>query len=429
MAQQINTLIKAIRMVNDSKPAKIIIDSLRNPFEIMFFKQRYSAFYLIAVNRDTKIREAFLKGYYGKEYKAMESLLESEYNGGKGKQFYKPYLRSCIEKADIHITYRTQEETKELNEAKKDNASPYFSWQMQLLKYLTLIEHPGLVTPSPEERCMQLAYSAKFNSGCISRQVGAAITDENYSIKAIGWNDTPEGQVPCLLRNTETLLNASGEYVKEQMEKEKAVKLPAEREDLNLELSAFTPFEKTNEKFKNALHSHYKEQLDSNRSNLKGRNVCMCFKSLQNSCVEGKNQVHTRSLHAEENAFLQITKYGGTAIKNGKLFTTSSPCELCAKKAYQLGIKVIYYVDPYPGISQEQILDVGSIKPEVRLFNGAIGSAYTWLYEPFMAYKDELALLLNQSIQDVTTQQKSEIKDLVEENKKLKEQIEELEKK
>jgi len=33
---------------------------------------------------------------------------------------------------------------------------------------------------------MQLAYTAKYNSGCISRQVGAAVTDESYSIKAIG---------------------------------------------------------------------------------------------------------------------------------------------------------------------------------------------------------------------------------------------------
>jgi deoxycytidylate deaminase len=69
-----------------------------------------------------------------------------------------------------------------------DNTSPYFSWKMQLLKYVSLMSHPGLVTPSPEERCMQLAYTAKHNSGCISRHVGAAITDENYSIKAIGWN-------------------------------------------------------------------------------------------------------------------------------------------------------------------------------------------------------------------------------------------------
>jgi dCMP deaminase len=48
---------------------------------------------------------------------------------------------------------------------------------------------------------MQITYTAKYNSGCISRQVGAVITDTNYSIKSVGWNNTPEGQTPCLLRN------------------------------------------------------------------------------------------------------------------------------------------------------------------------------------------------------------------------------------
>ncbi|WP_404801019.1 hypothetical protein [Aquipluma nitroreducens] len=81
-----------------------------------------------------------------------------------------------------------------------------------------------------------------------------------------------------------------------------------------------------------------------------------------------------------------MTKYGGTGIKNGKLFTTASPCELCAKKAYQLGIKVIYYIDPYPGISEEHILSSGSNPIEIRLFNGAIGNAYHWLYDPIMPY-------------------------------------------
>ncbi|WP_235846252.1 deaminase [Morganella psychrotolerans] len=57
------------------------------------------------------------------------------------------------------------------------------------------------------------------------------------------------------------------------------------------------------------------------------------------------NQVHTRSLHAEENAFLQISKYGGTGVQHGSLYTTASPCELCAKKAYQLGIKEIVFID------------------------------------------------------------------------------------
>src|SRR5690606_38647805 len=112
-----------------------------------------------------------------------------------------------------------------------------------------------------------------------------------------------------------------------------------------------------------------------------------------NSYTGHKNQVHTRALHAEENAFLQITKGGGTAIKGGKLFTTASPCELCSKKAYQLGIKEIYFIDPYPGIATRHTLMGGSRNPNLILFTGAIGRAFHNLYTPKLPYKDELSTL------------------------------------
>ncbi|RBQ11542.1 hypothetical protein [Pedobacter miscanthi] len=77
----------------------------------------------------------------------------------------------------------------------------------------------------------------------------------------------------------------------------------------------------------------------------------------------------------------------------------------------QLGIKVIYYIDPYPGISGKQILKAGSLEnqPTVRLFNGAIGKAYHWLYEPIMSYKDELALLFGQETTDIASTYKREM--------------------
>ena len=72
--------------------------------------------------------------------------------------------------------------------------------RMNVLKLICLIKQPGIVTPSALERTMQVAYNAKLNSGCISRQVGAVVTDEFYSVKGIGWNEVPEGQTPCGLR-------------------------------------------------------------------------------------------------------------------------------------------------------------------------------------------------------------------------------------
>ena len=386
IAELINTLIKAYSKEDKKKSTEIVIDSLRNPLEIMFFRQRLSAFYCMAINRVEENRKNEIKERYKNDnYEDVEKLITEEYNGAKSKDFYKVNVSQCIQNADIHISFKNYDDVDILNKEikdKKENVSPYFSWQMQLLKFLSLIDQPGIVTPSPEERCMQLAFTAKYNSGCISRQVGAAITDVNYAIKAIGWNNTPEGQVPCSLRNADDLLSNTGD------------------------IEAFTSYEKNNIDFQRVFREHFDNDLvNDNRKDLKGRNVCFCFKSLINSYSDGKNQVHTRSLHAEESAFLQITKYGGQGIENGKLFTTASPCELCSKKAYQLGIKVIYYIDPYPGISLEHILTAGSKdrNPTMRLFHGAIGNAYHWLYEPFMAYKDELGLVLENKITDLAS--------------------------
>jgi deoxycytidylate deaminase len=409
IALRLNAIIKSIRFHNKENhlPTKVVIDSIRNPFEVMFFKQRYSAFYLMAVNKREDNRENDLKKDYH-DYIKLEALLEIEYIGGKGKMFFKQYVRDCLEKSDIHISFRTKEEVDEINKKiidDKENTSPAFTWQMQILKYVSLINHPGIVTPSPEERSMQMAYTAKYNSGCISRQVGAAITDENYSVKAVGWNNTPEGQVPCLLRDSDRLV----EYYN------------TGNSEINIpNLDSFTPFEKTDSKFRDVLLNEFQINRNANDNLLNGRHACFCFKTIHNACYDGKNQVQTRSLHAEESAFLQITKYGGNGIKGGKLFTTASPCELCSKKAYQLGIKLIYYIDPYPGISEKQILKAGSKCPEIRLFNGAIGKAYHWLYEPLMPYKDELSILLNIDIKDLASKQKNEIIELKKEIERMK---------
>jgi dCMP deaminase len=125
-----------------------------------------------------------------------------------------------------------------------------------------------------------------------------------------------------------------------------------------------------------------------------GINCPYCFKTAYNAFSGDKNQVHTRSLHAEENAMMQISKYGGQGLNKGYLFTTASPCELCAKKAYQLGITTIYYIDPYPGISRNHILKSNTLTdPTMIVFSGAVGRAYFKLYEPFLAQKDEIAIL------------------------------------
>ena len=358
----VNKLIKVIRIKNNNR-AFVTIDAIRNPFEAYFFHQRYSGFYLLSINTPNEERLNHLRKSHKFSEEQITALDTKEYPEKlSGKDIYiSQNIQKCIEISDIHLN------NPDRNEFNNNELSSQLFW------YISLILHPGLVTPTSIERGMQLAFSAKLNSGCISRQVGAVVTDNNYSIKAVGWNSTPEGQTPCLLKSASELLDGGEETV-------------------------YSSYERTDKNLQNVMSCTYSGVISS--ENLKGRKISYCFKDIQNKIEGEKNQVHTRSLHAEENAFLQIAKYGGGAIEGGFLFTTASPCELCSKKAYQLGIKKVIYIDPYPGISKEHILSSGSLKPDLILFRGAIGRAYHRLYQPLMAYKDELKMLTGYIVND-----------------------------
>lgn len=90
-------------------------------------------------------------------------------------------------------------------------------------------------------------------------------------------------------------------------------------------------------------------------------------------------------------------------MQNRFLFSTASPCELCYKKAYQLGIKKIFYIDPYPGISKDHILTFGKEgNPDMVLFQGAIGETFLELYRSRIPLKDETELRTGIKIKEVS---------------------------
>ncbi len=362
----IDRVIKSIRRADkmNQRSTCIVIDAFRNPYEVRYFKDRYAAFYLMSINASNEDRVEYLTNVHkfssqqikdldSKESGNWDLLQDKEQSDlSKSLKLFVQNVPACLELSDIHL-YNPRKEPENHN-----------ALLAQLAWYISLMQHPGLITPTSMERVMHIAYSAKLNSGCISRQVGAAITNHDYSVQAIGWNDVAEGQVPCNLRSLKDL-NHSFDKV------------------------GYSVYERNNKEFRETAQ---KEYLSLKPLENEGIHPTYCFKSIQNTVEGEKNQVHTRSLHAEENAFLQLTKYGGSGIKGGKLFTTASPCELCAKKAYQLGIEQIVFIDPYPGIARDHILSIGTNQPTITQFIGAVGDAYHRLYTPLMPMKDELSL-------------------------------------
>jgi len=60
LPETINRMIKCIRNIRPEK-AFIIIDAIRNPYEARFFKERYSAFYLVSINKPYENRKNIYK--------------------------------------------------------------------------------------------------------------------------------------------------------------------------------------------------------------------------------------------------------------------------------------------------------------------------------------------------------------------------------
>lgn len=378
----------------------IVIDSIKNPYESLYLKARYSNYYLIGVYTEDTERRKRLREHehfvdediraidmieenkkFKEEIKAYQKYINA---GGENtsicetpriiqkmyEQFQKrgllenlsyitPFVlqnvSSCLDSADILINNIT------------DNNS-YTFLKKTLLRYVCLIMNPGIVLPTPVERCMQIAYTAKLNSGCISRQVGAVVTDSEYHLLSVGWNQQPEGQIPCSYRDLCELHH-------------------------HWDNEAYSDYESDdNDKFQVKVTQQVECFFDTARSPLreKGKLPNYCFKDYQNSITDDHNQVHTRSLHGEETAFLNLSLNKDRAMK-GILFTTSSPCELCAKKARYLGISTIYYVEAYAGVSQKHVLNIGKkqLRPNLVLFTGAIGTAYTKLFTPLLPQKNE----------------------------------------
>lgn len=420
MPRRINQFIKTIRHPFDrsfARPTRIVIDSIKNAFEATYLRERYSAFYLFAISADENVRIGrlmdsgnknlsrreiqcidwneysnqgaaiysrfasqtdkepkgildgstystfttdeieFLKGVVG--FNGTETLKDTVRQEAYAKKLYQFVLQdvgASIESADVFISNNHNAPTTNMD----------LRWE--IVRNVCLIMYPGLLLPTPIERCMQIAFAAKANSGCLSRQVGAVVTDDKYNILSIGWNDVPCGDISCSRKNLADIHE-------------------------EIDLQAYSDYEIENSEFRERLKKIVEVNSQSETGRGKKELLCglpwrYCFKDVH---ADTKEPMRSRAMHAEEKALARV----GDEAVGGYLFTTSSPCEMCSKNAKNHRIKKIYYIEPYPGINEAQYSQSGCKDNRAQhiLFTGAIGRAYTQMYTPIMPHKDILAFL------------------------------------
>lgn len=436
IAKRINSLIKVLRRRdwicegNKEKPiyksdVHVVIDSLKNVFEANYLKARYHSFYLLAVTLDDNTRyKRLVEGKQLNEDQISvidlrEQPARAKRELKKGNPEYESILDkfdymniqrnailngtsifslqdvdACIQNADILIN----------NEGSTDDL------KRLVLRYACLMMHPGLVPPTDDERCMQIAQAAKLNSGCISRQVGAVICDNQKNVIAIGWND-PSATIgneciSCTRRNLHDLCTRGDEKAYSYYELYNP-EFRAQIKNILIEQLNKKGIETTISSA-TSLKEIYKIYEENFKEELDGLQATYCFKDVFCSIDGDRNQVHTRAQHAEERAFESCDKH---KAERGILYTTSSSCELCAKKALGYSISKIVYIEPYTGITNDHILghsvskgvdkvrkrEDGEPKDckesmEICLFSGATQRAYDQLYSRLFPMKDELEL-------------------------------------
>ena len=370
LAEEANNVIKFYRSIERSRytgkprPKNFVIEAFRNPYEVEFFRNRYYEFYLCSLFADIVTRQS-REGF---------SLARDERDQGKGQAvggFYEQNVSECVRLSDIALN----------NEGNKKDL-----WD-KLLQYYALIKHPGIYAPTWTETAMHMAYSVSVRSTCISRQVGAVIEGANGYILGAGWNDVGSGQVGCGYRQYKDLQNLNNELLVVHPQGESEFKRWLTRLGIN-ETDSFCFKDKYSEYIIRRKLKKIEKTLPKKAGKLSIDEKKVLFERLQNE-LNVKMMQYCRALHAEENAILQTTIIGGIGIKGGTIYTTTFPCELCAKKIYQSGIKKVVFTEPYPkSISQDVFFQDGTRNIQLDQFEGVKSQSYFRLYKATIDKKE-----------------------------------------
>lgn len=227
--------------------------------------------------------------------------------------------------------------------------------KLRVERFLHLILGSRVITPTYAETAMYAAAMASANSACLSRQVGATVTDRDGHVLSIGWNDVPTvgGGLYDGGPHDHRCYNIGGGKCFNDAEKDRLA------EEMTAALS---------EVIEPSKLARAREIL-RNASKLKG-------------LIE-----FSRAIHAEMHAILNAGKTAGQRLAGGKLFVTTYPCHSCARHIVAAGITEVFYIEPYRKslaikLHGDAISEHESDTDKVRIlaFDGVAPSRYLMLF-------------------------------------------------
>jgi deoxycytidylate deaminase len=284
----------------DYKPARIchIIDSIKNREELETLRLVYrDLLYTVGVFGSLEAREANLRAS-GMELAQVYQLIDrdsgEEIDSGQT-------VREIFPRADYFIR------------ADGDSAA---MMDENLERFLALLFDLKVTTPTLAETAMYHAAAAARNSGCLSRQVGAALVDDAGRLLSIGWNDVPRAGGGVYRQG------AIGDTL-------------GDRRCYNLKSRCQNDHERI-ELAKRVVDTILAEvKIDGADAE---RLVDVVLKSSLGSLIE-----FSRAVHAEMHAILSAPG----PVTGATLYCTTFPCHYCAAHVIAAGIKEVRYIEPY----------------------------------------------------------------------------------
>jgi deoxycytidylate deaminase/dephospho-CoA kinase len=302
---------------------KWVVDSIRNPAEIRAFRQFSQNFFLFGVYAEKEIRWDRTKVKCQNNRQKFDD--DDENDTGEDNPSHGQRVGDCFYEADIVFRNNDNYETIGNEEFKK--------FAGRISQYVDLISQP-LQRQRPirqEEALMAMAYAVSQRSSCLKRKVGALIVDPSGNVISSGFNEVPASEKPCEKRYK----GCYRDWVCTEFFDKLKIEVP---EIGNKETGLKVLFRKR-------------------------------FKILD----------YCKALHAEENAIVNLARYGSSApLDKCTLYCTTYPCRMCANRIVQLGIKNIIYLEPYPDPEAKLILERGGV--DSIFFEGVTFKAYFRLY-------------------------------------------------
>jgi deoxycytidylate deaminase len=297
---------KASTTIHKARRVCHIIDSIKNQEELDILRSVYGdMLYFIGVFSSLEVRVKNLEKRRMKPFRIWD-LIDQD----SGEEFsHGQTVRNTFPQADFFL--RTE----------YDNDAEIKS---KVERFLHLIMNSRVLSPSFAEQAMYAAASAAGNSACLSRQVGAALTDSSGEIISIGWNDVPKF--------------GGGLYGADPSDD------PTGRKDQRCwNREGGLCF---NDQYKRLTAESLVKQLVKEKFIESAKSADAVNSILKDSQLKDLIEF-SRSVHAEMHAIIVGCKLGGNRVQGGKLFTTTYPCHSCARHIVDAGISEVYYIEPY----------------------------------------------------------------------------------